>query len=159
LLNSDTRVPTVIANQGASAVAKPTLPTCAKNPRIYRLPALYVGKTILPTTEDALYTKDSKDPETRRTLVRTHPFQPDNNEQHTQQNNSKGKPLSNVTFPRSYSDTVKSPNPSNPQKGEPNETPLSTQLSSFLENFQSLITPLINLLTTLINKILINNEH
>jgi len=73
---TDTRVPTVIANQGASAVAKPTLPTCAKNPRIYRLPALYVGKTILPTTEDALYTKDSKDPETRRTPVRTHPFQP-----------------------------------------------------------------------------------
>ncbi|XP_022164153.1 uncharacterized protein LOC111029454 [Myzus persicae] len=127
-----------------------TCAICGKDhPANYRGCAVHKGLQRSRNTKDA-----SKDPS-----IPTISSQPDNNEQHTQQNNSKGKPPSNVTFPRTYSDTVKSSSPSNPQKGEPNETPLSTQLSSFLENFQSLITPLINLLTTLINKILINNEN
>lgn len=118
-------------------------------------PANYRGCVVHKGLQRSRNTKDvSKDPS-----IPTISSQPDNNEQHTQQNNTKGKPLSNATFPRTYSDTVKSSSPSNPQKWEPNEPPLSTQLSSFLENFQSLITPLINLLTTLINKILTNNDH
>ena len=65
--------------------------------------------------------------------------------------NLTGKSLSTTT--RTYSDVSKSPIPQNVHPSTP-ETPLSTQLSSFLENFQTLITPLISLLTTLINKII-----
>lgn len=46
-----------------------------KNPRNYRLPVHYAGETTLPTTEDASYTKNYKDPEIPKTLTRTHPFQ------------------------------------------------------------------------------------
>lgn len=68
--------------------------------------------------------------------------------------NLTGKPLSTTTHrPRTYSDVSKSPIPQNVNPTSP-ETPLSTQLSSFLENFQTLITPLIRLLTTLIDKII-----
>ncbi|KAL4119455.1 hypothetical protein QTP88_012262 [Uroleucon formosanum] len=111
---TDTRVPTVTASQGASAVAKPTLPTCAKNPRIYWLPAPYVGKTTLPTTEDALYTKDSKDPETRRTLARTHPFQPSPANQ-TTTNNTLNKTTQRISQRQDQTQQTKYPN----KKGNP----------------------------------------
>jgi hypothetical protein len=68
--------------------------------------------------------------------------------------NLTGKSLSNTNHrPRTYSDVSKSSIPQNVHPTTP-ETPLSTQLSSFLENFQTLITLFISFLTTLINKII-----
>ena len=74
---------------------------------------------------------------------------------------TQGKPPSNATYSRSYADTIKPPNP-NSQTHEfssSSEPPPATLFSSFLEHFQSLITPLINLLTTLINTILTKNDN
>lgn len=150
-------------------VTKPILPTCAKNPKTCRLlvpcgkghPVNYRGCVIhrelqrSKNTKDVALTHDdvSKVPSTSAIYS-----QPDNNKQHTQQKNTKGKPLSNATSSRTYSDTVKSSNLSNPLKCKLIEPSLSTQFSSFIEHFQSLITPLINLLTTLVDKILIKND-
>jgi len=110
--------------------------------------ALYMEKTIQQTTEDVRYTKNSKSPETRTIASTSHvnvnegPLGskiPDKNEQHLKGEKTKGKPPSNNTSSRSYSP--------------------ATLFSSFLEHFQTLITPLINLLTTLINTILTKNVN
>lgn len=74
-----------------------------------------------------------------------HPHQY-NNDQNSTTNFVNGKPLSIPPHSCSYSNVVKSPkHPPNP---ESNESSLSSQFSSFLEQFQSNIIPLINLLTT-----------
>jgi hypothetical protein len=69
---------------------------------------------------------------------------------------TKGKSPSNATYSRFYADTLKPPN-FNSQTDESSsstEPHPATLFASFLEHFQSLITPLINLFTALINKIL-----
>ncbi|KAF0758071.1 hypothetical protein FWK35_00012084 [Aphis craccivora] len=69
-----------------------------------------------------------------------------------------GKSISTTTNPPcTYSDAIKSPIPQKEQYPTSSETSISTQIS-FLENLQSLITPLISLLTTLINKIISKND-
>jgi hypothetical protein len=86
---------------------------------------------------------------------------PDKNEQHVKWETSKGKSLSNDTYPRSYADTLKPPNYNHQthESSSPSEPPTATIFASFFGHFQSLITPLINFLTTLINTILTKNDN
>jgi len=82
-------------------------------------------------------------------------------EQHILREKTTGMSPSNATSSRSYLDTVKLPNLPNSQTHEssPSEPPLAPPFTSFLEHFQSLVTPLINLFITLINKIASKNDN
>jgi hypothetical protein len=92
----------------------------------------------------------------RRQLDSNHP-----DRQHLNWVKTQDESPSNVTYSRSYADTLKPPNLDSQthEFSSSPEPPPATLFSSFLEHFQSLITPLINLLTTLINTILTKNDN
>lgn len=122
-------------------------------------PSNYKGCTVHKQLQKSRTTKIADQRLTKPSITHaTNPIsnQPNNfvQDSSSSSQNLTGKSLSTTNHrPRTYSDACKSPIPQNVHPTTP-ETPLSTQLSSFLENFQTLITPLISLLTTLINKII-----
>lgn len=138
--------------------SKDTPATCALCGKDH--PANYRGCAVHKELQKSRNTLASTTHEdvSRRPLDSNHP---DKNKQHLNWEKTQGKTPSNATYSRSYADTLKPPNP-NSQTHEFSSSPEpspATLFSSFLEHFQSLITPLINLLTTLINTILTKNDN
>lgn len=66
----------------------------------------------------------------------------------------------NFSHKKSYVEATKNAlqNQSTPPTSAPNTDPIAFQLASFLDDFKSIINPLISLLTTVIDKLILSNN-
>lgn len=122
-----------------------------------------VKDSILPATEDILFTKTSN-PNVKtltkkakinqnNTISETNVQEPTGNtstyEIHNKPNNTQ----------KTYSKAAQNSHTNNlPQQNNNDSSNLTNQLSSFISEFKSIINPLITLLTTVINKFLLKND-